>query len=145
MHDQTAISPLIHRGSCLCGAVRFAYHGEIDTVIACHCLKCRKAQGTPFVTNAPLETARMEWLSGRDHLKSYESSPGKQRWFCQNCGSPMYSQKAELPEILRLRVGTLETPLSCDGVSAHIFIADKASWWTIQDDAPQWPQWPPAT
>ena len=35
-------------GGCLCGAVRFEVTGAPYRVGVCHCLDCRKAQGTPF-------------------------------------------------------------------------------------------------
>lgn len=128
-------------GSCLCGAVRYQYQGEINEVMACHCLECRKAQGTPFATNAPILADQFELLAGQDSLKSYESSTGKHRVFCGNCGSPLYSRLDSLPNILRLRLGSLETPLPRDGVDCHIFVGDKANWWTIYDGAPQHQYW----
>jgi len=35
----------MHKGSCLCGAVRFAVRGELPEASACHCSKCRKHTG----------------------------------------------------------------------------------------------------
>ena len=128
-------------GGCLCGAVRYEYYAEITEVIACHCLECRKAQGTPFVTNAPIDTAQFKLLSGADALKSYQSSVGKHRVFCGVCGSPLYSRLDSLPNVLRLRIGTLETPLPRNGVDYHIFVGDKAGWWPINDAAPQYLYW----
>lgn len=130
-------------GGCLCGAVRYAYSGTIEQVIACHCLACRKAQGTPFVTNAPIEAAKFQLLSGHDALKSYSSSAGKNRVFCGTCGSPIYSRLDAMPNILRLRLGSLESPLPVNGIGQHIFVSDKANWWTIHDSAPQHATWMP--
>lgn len=131
------------KGSCLCGAVRYQYHAEITEVMACHCLECRKAHGTPFATNAPILVEHFELLTGQDALKSYESSAGKYRVFCHYCGSPIYSRLDKLPNVLRLRVGTLETPLPLprEGVDCHIFVGDKANWWQINDGAPQYLYW----
>lgn len=95
------------KGRCLCGQVTYEYQGEITELAVCHCQQCKQAQGTPFVTNAPIETSKMKWLTGADNFKSYFSSPNKKRVFCQNCGSPLYSQRTDMPETLRLRVGTI--------------------------------------
>ena len=49
----------------------------------------------------------------------------------------------EGPFILRIRLGTLDTPL--EGVikpQAHIFVASKADWDNICDDLPQFAQFP---
>lgn len=35
----------MHRGSCLCGAVRFEIRGELAPPDACHCSQCRRVPG----------------------------------------------------------------------------------------------------
>lgn len=125
-------------GGCLCGAVRYQYHGKLGQVMACHCQACRKAQGTPFVTNMPIDASQFDLLQGQDALKEFESSTGKFRVFCSHCGSPIYSRLADLPNVLRLRLGTVETPLPVHGIDAHIFVADQANWYSICDQAPQY-------
>jgi hypothetical protein len=37
-----------------CRKVRVEIRGELGSIIYCHCESCRKAQGTAFVTNAPV-------------------------------------------------------------------------------------------
>jgi hypothetical protein len=125
-----------HSGSCLCGGVRYEYTGELGAVVYCHCAQCRKAQGTAFGTNAPIAADQFRLLAGAELLKSYESSPGKQRVFCANCGSPLYSRLLARPEVLRLRIGSLDTPLRSKP-EAHIFAASKAEWYDILDGLPQ--------
>ena len=95
------------KGSCLCGEVSYEYLAEITELAICHCQQCKQAQGTPFATNAPIETEKMKWLTGGEQFKSYFSSPNKKRVFCQNCGTPLFSQLTDKPEIIRLRVGTI--------------------------------------
>ena len=40
-------------------------------------------------------------------LKEYFHSPYKARVFCQECGSPIYSYRVDLPDVIRLRLGTV--------------------------------------
>src|SRR5512146_1352890 len=115
------------KGSCLCGAVRYELDGELGPITCCHCSMCRKAQGTAFATNAPVDAARFRLLSGEEVLRAYRSSPDKIRTFCSKCGSPIYSRHDARPGTLRLRIGTLDTPVSA-GPTAHIFVASKAPW-----------------
>ncbi|MGH8529946.1 MAG: GFA family protein [Nevskiales bacterium] len=131
-----------YQGGCLCGAVRYEYTGKFGPFVYCHCSQCRKAQGAAFGTNAPIEAARFKLLSGKDALKGYESSPGKKRMFCSNCGSPLFSQRDDMPDVLRLRMGTLETPID-DRPLAHIFVGSKANWYEIHDKLPQFAEFPP--
>lgn len=120
-------------GGCLCGGVAFEIEGELEPIQVCHCSQCRKAQGSAFATNIPVSTAAFKLLKGAELLSSFESSPGKQRVFCTVCGSPLYSKRADLPEVLRVRAGTLDGDLATRPV-AHFYYASKANWLTINDD-----------
>ena len=123
----------MYTGSCLCGGVRFSIDGEPGAIQLCHCSQCRKAQGTPFAANTPVKAADFKLQAGAELLQHFESSPGKQRAFCGRCGSPIYSRRTSLPGVLRIRAGLVDQPLP--GKPAwHAFVADKANWWTIQDD-----------
>jgi hypothetical protein len=129
----------VYQGSCLCGAIRFRVHGALAPIRICHCVQCRKAQGGPFAAVIPVERSAFEWLAGEDLLRVYVSSPGKSRCFCSNCGSPVFSARESLPQVLRLRAGLLDGPLPVRAVS-HAYVASKCNWWRIDDDAPQFPQ-----
>ena len=45
----------MHKGSCLCGAVRFEVEGELPPPDACHCAQCRKHSGHFFATGLKFE------------------------------------------------------------------------------------------
>ena len=126
----------VHRGSCLCGGVRYEVTGPFGDFIYCHCRQCRKAQGSAFGANAPVQESAFRLLQGAELLKSYESSPGKQRVFCGHCGSPVYSRHAARPGVLRLRMGLLDTPAGVRP-QAHNYVASKAEWDDINDGLPQ--------
>lgn len=125
-------------GSCLCGGIRFRITAALAPIQVCHCMQCRKAQGAPFATNTPVSAQDFELLAGAELLKAFESSPGKQRVFCSHCGSPIYSSKDTLPDVLRIRAGLINEPLSVRPV-AHFHVASKANWWSLDDDLPQYP------
>jgi hypothetical protein len=100
----------IYTGSCLCDGIHYEIHGEIGEVIECHCQRCRKANGTAFATNAPIQKADFKIVKVR-LLKTFASTATTTRCFCQECGSPIISIKAETPDTYRLRIGTLDTAL----------------------------------
>ena len=128
-------------GSCLCGAVRYQIDGELGPVVLCHCSMCRKAQGSAFTANAPVLARAFRIVQGEGALRAYRSSPHKERVFCATCGSPIYSRRDGADD-LRIRVGTLDTPLA-SRPTAHIHVASKAAWWQIADDLPQHPGFEP--
>jgi hypothetical protein len=67
------------RGSCLCGAVRYAIDGPFKAMGPCHCGMCRKANGTAFATWGIIDSAQFRWTAGEELVQAYESSPGRQR------------------------------------------------------------------
>ena len=123
-------------GSCLCGTIRYAIRGELGPIVLCHCTQCRKAQGTAFATNAPVKAADFAIVAGATVLAAYESSPGKRRHFCRNCGSPIMSTRDEVPGVVRVRIGTLDSRVDALA-TAHIYAGSKAEWCEIRDDLPQ--------
>lgn len=124
------------QGSCLCGGIRYEYDGEIEEISICHCSQCRKAQGSAFAAVGPIASARFRLVSGAELLKEFRATPGKARVFCANCGSPIYSAKDDLPEVKRLRLGTVDTSFACSN-TYHIFVGSKASWLDFSDTYPR--------
>ena len=131
----------LYTGSCLCGGIRYEIQGEIGEVLYCHCKRCRKANGTAFATNAPIQKADFKIVQGEQLLKKYQSSETTQRCFCGECASPIISIKTDTPDTYRLRIGTLDTPLE-HKPTKHIFTAYKAEWDTICDGLPQYDERP---
>lgn len=95
------------RGQCLCGAVQYQVHQVIELSILCFCQDCQRARGSVFAWNSPIQKVNFQLNSGVDMLKSYFHTPNKARVFCMYCASPIYSYRIDLPDILRLRLGTV--------------------------------------
>jgi hypothetical protein len=131
----------LYTGSCLCGGIHYEVHGEIGPVIQCHCKRCRKANGTAFATNAPIQKADFKIVKGEELLKQFASTATTTRCFCRECGSPIMSIKAEAPDTYRLRIGTLDTALEHQP-TMHIYAAYKAEWDHICDGLPQYDERP---
>jgi hypothetical protein len=131
-----ALEDRMHRGSCLCGRVRFEIDGELAGIQLCHCSQCRCVQGSAFAANLPVRTEDFRIVAGEP--KAYESSPGKERLFCGDCGSPVISRTATDPGMVRVRAGLLAEPAETKAVF-HFHVASKASWLPISDDLPQCP------
>jgi len=134
----------MYTGSCFCGEVQYQIDSELGAIQICHCQQCRKAQGGPFASNVPVKTANFVITAGSNRLKELESTTkkGKYRVFCSACGSPIISRLDSLPDVVRLRVGTINEPV-LQKIQHHQFVAFKAGWYEITDDAPQYDEYPP--
>ena len=127
------------KGSCLCEAVKYEFMGEFDEVAICHCNQCKRAQGTPFVTNAPVALSKVTFTQGLDAIKTYLSNPNKKRVFCGSCGSPLYSQRVDMPETIRLRLGTV-THGHIPEPNYEIFCESKSAWLSEDASRPNYQQ-----
>ncbi len=95
-------------------------------------------------SRAGVDRTAFRLRSGAETLREFESSPGKLRVFCSRCGSPIYAYLAKSPGVLRIRLGSLDTPLDARA-RAHTFVSDKADWEDIEafSTLPQFPEWAP--
>lgn len=123
-------------GSCLCGRVRYRAEKPAGPMAICHCTMCQKAHGTAFATILPVEKSGFRWESGETLVTHFESSPGKRRWFCSQCGSHLISTRDEIEESLLLRAGSIDRGYESKPV-AHCWVASGAPWYAIADDLPQ--------
>jgi hypothetical protein len=126
----------ITTGGCLCGGIRFEIEGGLAPIQICHCRQCRKAQGTAFAANIPVPLSHFRLIKGRDLLREYESSPGKYRVFCSHCGSPVFSRRDSLPQVVRIRAGLLDGDIPTRPAT-HAWVESNANWWEIQDALPR--------
>lgn len=123
-------------GRCLCGQIEYEIDGQVGPIDYCHCSYCRRASGSAFASNASILASTFRFRRGESLLEEYESSPGKFRCFCSNCGSPIYARVEGAPALLRIRMGTMDsTPNTTP--SGHYDVESKAPWYSIADDLPQ--------
>jgi hypothetical protein len=131
----------MHRGSCLCGQVQYEIDNALGPIVFCHCSICRKTTGTAHQAVTRIPSASFRIVRGQEVLREFQIEPFHHRFFCSNCGSGIYARRDTKPEIVIVRLGTLDTPVDRE-ISAHIFVGSKASWDHIPDDAPKYEEWP---
>ena len=97
-------------GSCLCGAIRFTVSAPVADLRACHCTSCQKASGAGGSVNAVMPMSAFKITQGTPKRYDAKADSGRTlyRYFCGDCGSPIYSQRAAAPEMMMVRAGTLD-------------------------------------
>ena len=123
----------MHKGSCLCGAVRTAVEGRLAAPDACHCSQCRKQSGHFWAsTDIPKSALKIE---GEETVTWYRSSGKVERGFCSTCGSFLFWKPLE-GDYIAIGMGAFETPTGTH-LEKHIFVADKGDYYEIADGLPQ--------
>lgn len=130
---------ITYTGSCLCGSVTYSFTTEISDYGYCHCKMCRKASGSAHSANVGIDNSTFQVNDPHGFLKEYVSSPGTHRFFCLNCGSPLFSRIDQTPDLVRIRLGSLDTVMS-KKAGRHTFVKDKAPWHDITGDIPKFPE-----
>ena len=116
-------------GGCLCGKVRFTI--DADAPIAARICWCRVCQyvgagsGTANAVFPKDKTTVTGALASYDNIA--ESGNHMRRSFCPSCGTPLFSEAAERPQALVVRIGTLDDPAA---------VPPQMTIWT--SSAPQW-------
>ena len=134
-------------GGCLCGAIRYTVSVPITELRMCHCRDCQKSTGTGGSVNAMIKSAELKITKGTPKRYTLTADSGRtlHRFFCGDCGSPLFSRRELTPENSSLRIGTLDAEhASGMKITAHIWTASARSWSHIASAAQQFPGQPDA-
>ncbi|HEX6734018.1 MAG TPA: GFA family protein, partial [Azonexus sp.] len=101
----------MHKGSCLCGTVEYEINSPLGPIVYCHCSRCRKANGSAFTAASPVAAADFCVVKGQESLRTYTNATSVHRVFCGTCGSPIITKRDSQPDTVRVRIGTLDTPV----------------------------------
>ena len=113
-------------GKCLCREIVFELTGPISNIYQCHCSLSQKAVGTTGSSAFITKVENIEWLKGRDKIKSYCSHSGFRTDLCSNCGSSL-PLIMNIAEFLWVHAGIIDENLKKQ-TKAHIVNESKPSW-----------------
>jgi hypothetical protein len=99
-------------GGCLCGAVRYAYRGVVGAAGYCHCSDCRHVSGSAFGVSVRVAAAGFEITTGtpKGFTKAGDSGRPVTRYFCAECGSPLFTRPPLHPDVVFIKAGSLDNP-----------------------------------
>jgi hypothetical protein len=132
-------------GSCLCGAIRYAIDAPVAELRACYCKACQKVSGGGGTVNAMLPSASFKITQGTPRRYTAVADSGRtlHRYFCGECGSPIYSQREVNPEFVTVRAGAFDNAPGMK-IGFHIWTKSARPWSVIDPAAKQHPGQPDA-
>jgi hypothetical protein len=129
-------------GGCLCGQVRFSVKADPLLVGVCHCKNCQKQTGTAF---SVLIGVPKSALSTRGRIRSFhdtgDSGQAVERNFCPECGSPIFSEAAVMPDVALIKAGTVDDT-SWLAPTMHVYCDSRQPWIPIPEGSQQFPRMP---
>lgn len=123
----------MYSATCLCQAVTFEI-GELFYGRFCHCENCRKYAGTSPAAWIAAEANSLMVLSGESLVTKYETET-RRRCFCSVCGSPLWSEINEYPELLGIPCGVLNER-DLPKPELQVWAQSKVPWCRVADDLP---------
>ncbi|KUJ16111.1 uncharacterized protein LY89DRAFT_74967 [Mollisia scopiformis] len=143
-------SPIVLRGSCLCGMIHLESKMLPESITICHCLECRKASSNPFLTFGLFHNDFIQWYMAQPHgsrkdlhgdlskgIKLTYYSDIATRGWCPRCGTPLFMKYHCRPDGTSITMGLVDDEHivgSMPPVKEHIFLGDKAVWWNVPLD-----------
>jgi hypothetical protein len=120
-------------GGCNCGAVRFEIDAPLLGAVYCHCKRCQRRTGAAAAPSAGCRPGTFRIVSGESSVRRWNAGDGNDKAFCGVCGSALFSQNPQNPEIILVRMGSFDgDPGVRPGGRVHVDSA--AAWEPIPDD-----------
>jgi hypothetical protein len=120
-------------GSCLCRQARYLVEDDFAYAMNCHCSQCRRTTGSAFKPMGGIPVGKVRLEAGE--VLTFGKADAADI-HCAVCGSLLYSI-VRAGEWAHVAYGTLIDPPSLHP-QEHIFAADRAPWYHILDELPQW-------
>ncbi len=130
-------------GGCLCGGVRFEIDAPPVSASYCHCTRCQRRTGTASSVQARIAPGSLTVTQGEELIRGYQPPDGFPKRFCGSCGSALWSQSPDDPDIVSVRLGVFDEDPGIRPAWRQ-FVAYAAPWEPIPDDGlPRYPERPP--
>lgn len=125
-------------GKCLCGRIHYTFEHSSSALDVCHCKNCQRQSGAAFVPFLAISMAELHLNGSPKAFMDDGTESGKTvaRYFCGDCGSPVYVVVEAAPNTAYVAVGTLDDTHDLTP-KCHGWTASKQRWVHIADDAPQ--------
>ncbi len=138
--------PQIHRGGCLCGAVRYEVEGQPVVVAHCHCEDCQRVSGAGHATGAmfPVERFRLNGQVAEYKIKSGDGNEVT-RGFCPVCGSSILGRNTVTKGYVTVTLGTIDDSSKFEP-QVVIFAGNRRTWDLMDESLPTFetePDWKP--
>ena len=134
------------KGSCNCGHIQYEVLPPFKYQAACHCIQCQKHTQSAFSLVGGTTRAKFHLLSGelKKWTKTADSGTRHDCYFCPQCGNRIYHQNPLMPDVIRLKLGTLEDTSVIDP-QIHVWTQHKQDWYELPGEVPAHPAQPDLT
>lgn len=130
-------------GGCYCGKVRYEVEGEPMMRGLCHCRECQYFSGGGANVLMAFPAAGFRYTAGEP--KSFERDDLEtpvRREFCPDCGTSLVSRPGAMPDLVIVKVGTLDDPAQYGAPEMAFFMADSQQFHYLPEGIPTFDGFP---
>lgn len=129
-------------GQCLCGAISFEADGDVPVMANCHCTACRQSTGSAYAALMFMKEDDVK-ITGTPKTFQHTSDAGSTmtKHFCENCGSPMFTQNSNRQGMIGLRAGTINEQQEF-APKANVYTSSAMSATILDENLPAFPKMP---
>lgn len=132
-----------YAGSCACGAIQYEFVVEPVASGHCQCRGCQQATGTGHSSGLLVPKSAFKLTGSPKLYERGADSGGKvSSAFCEKCGTPLYGITTSMPDIVFVRVGSLNDP-SRFNPQMVVFAESGYPWDYMDPSLPKFPKSPP--
>jgi len=127
-------------GQCLCGAIKYEIDNPPAMTGVCHCKNCQRQAGSAFSTLAGVPKSEFHMTGEPKLYQDGDTASGNtvERYFCGNCGSPIYSALGSQPDQVFLKTGTMDETSGFKPMF-HVWCSTKQDWVQLEEGVPAIP------
>lgn len=127
----------------MCGQIKYEFTGDPAVTALCHCTDCQKWTGGAYTSNAVVPRTNFKVTSGTPKTYDAIGNSGKvnKHFFCDNCGSGLYTELEVMPDMTCVKAGGLDGGAAAlsGKVGVEFYTKDRVSYLAAVDGAKQEP------
>ncbi|KAF5228140.1 hypothetical protein FANTH_14587 [Fusarium anthophilum] len=138
------------QGGCMCDGVRYEVVGEPLEKNVCHCPWCKKLSGAVFTSQMMVLKENYKIIKGTPkHFSIEHKGVSYGNAFCPDCGATVYRSTGSFPEVLVVKLGTLDKleDQTWAKPDREIYVSERVGWvprfveegkevWTLTNEIP---------
>jgi hypothetical protein len=103
---------MTYEGGCLCRRIRYEASGEPVISGACYCRDCQNVSGGAPANVLVMMRADVHVTPDMPRAWWSDSARGNRvaRYFCDECGTPLFAESAANPAFIAIKAGSLDDP-----------------------------------
>ena len=130
-------------GGCYCGKLRYRAVGEPLFKALCHCRQCQYFSGGMAALLIGMPRDGFTYTRGEPAIShNLYADETSSREFCGHCGTHILASTASSPDLMSIKVGTMDDMSLYGGPEMALQMAESNAYHLVPEGVASYPHWP---